>query len=480
MEPRLNVQIKQHQQLSQEKIQSLQLLQMTSVELQAEIDLMLDDNPLLEREESPSAIDEISGVQNSNKDVQDGSEEENSSEPESPLEAMYDVWHVSSGEASPIEEIAVETNFREDLHDDLRFLPYSLRDSFFIVCLIEELDDRGFLTATLSDIARDYERIAKESGVHDASPVDWQLALQRLQSMDPPGVGAANPVEAMILQAERLNRSGRISDQTLSVIKNILRKDLLELARHNRKALIKDAHQKTALLDRALDVLSRLNPYPICKTSHTPQYVQPDIVVVQCNGQFVAKLPSGIYQSVRLKNKDEARKISTDVGHTLASRYSGEARSFMRGLRARQDTLQKIGDALVREQASFFTDGPAALKPWKIGDLAKELGINDSTVSRAVDGKFVLCKTGMCELRSFFSTAGVKSGDPTQLSEEMGPAQIGALITELIADEDPTKPLTDDALCTKLQAKHIEIARRTVAKYRELVGIPSARVRKRH
>ncbi len=480
MEPRLNVLLKQHQQLSQEQIQSLQLLQMTSVELQAEIDLILDNNPLLEREESLTEVDETSISKNSDNDIQNSSEEENSSEPELPLEAMYNVWHVSSSETSPIENIAVETNFREDLLEDLRFLSYSPRDSFFIVCLIEELDDRGFLTTPLDNIARDYERIAKESSVHNVSLADWKLALRRLQSMDPPGIGAVNPVEAMILQAERLNKNGLISDEILTVIEKILREDLLELARHNRKALIKDAHKKSELLDEVLAVLSKLNPYPIRKTSHTPQYVQPDIIILRHNNQFVAKLPTGLYQDVRLKDKDEAREISTNIGQALASRYSDEARSFMRGLLARQETLQKIGDTLVREQKAFFTDGPTSLKPWKIGDLATELGINDSTVSRAVDGKFVLCQTGMYELRSFFSTAGVKSGDPSQLSEELSRAQISALIAKLVANEDPAKPLTDDALCTILQARNIEIARRTVAKYRELVGIPSARVRKRH
>ena len=477
MEPRLSVQLKQHQQLSQEKIQSLQLLHMTSVEIQDEIDLMLDDNPVLEHEESSPNIEETLEEKVPDTPNRETQEDERVSDTEAPLEAMYADWRLPTGESSFIEQIAAKTDFREELLAELRCLPYDRREACLIACLIEELDERGFLVETTEKIARDYDHILKEAGIADASPEEWRLALERLRRMDPPGIGAQSPVEAMILQAERLAENDELAPETLSLVRQILRRDLLELARKNRRALLKLAGQNEALLNEALALLNTLTPYPIHGANDAPQYVVPDIIVEHRNGLLTAVVPSGLCQSVRIKSKTEVPELSS----SLVSRYANEARGFLRGLRARQETLQKIGDILVREQYAFFTDGPSALKPWKIGDLAKELGINDSTVSRAVDGKFVLSEGGMFELRSFFSTAGVRSRDAHgQPVEEMGSAQISALIAEMIAAEDAARPLTDDALALRLKEKNIAIARRTVAKYREMAGIPSARVRKRH
>ena len=156
-----------------------------------------------------------------------------------------------------------------------------------------------------------------------------------------------------------------------------------------------------------------------------------------------------------------------------------EAKAFIQGLEARRRTLQRVADEVVAMQQAYFLEGPSALRPMTLSMIADRLDLSESTVSRAAAGKFILCKHGTIEMRTLFSSAVYRTQSADEGTEEQSAAQIQNLIRELISAENAARPLTDDALSQALKAKGLSVARRTVAKYREIIGIPSARMRKR-
>mgnify|MGYP002689800024 FL=1 len=298
MENHLLATLSQQQVLSQEQQQSLRILQMPTQELLGEIELMLESNPLLEVEEPAQASDDPQArAQEHDDDRRDDRGEDDSefdaAQAETPVDQPYEAWQGASSDEAPFERIPAPESFRDELLADLGCLPLTPRQHLLVACLVEELDDRGFFTSPFETLMRYYARILKEEGVENVTAAEWREALATLQSMDPPGIGTAGPVEALMKQIEGIEPS-IMHAAALETLKRIVSKHLDKVAADNRPALLKLANGKSSILDEALRVLKTLSPYPIARESST-LYIVPDVIVRTQNGVSTAHLLSLIH-----------------------------------------------------------------------------------------------------------------------------------------------------------------------------------------
>ena len=362
MENHLLATLSQQQVLSQEQQQSLRILQMPTQELLGEIELMLESNPLLEVEEPAQASDDPQArAQEHDDDRRDDRGEDDSefdaAQAETPVDQPYEAWQGASSDEAPFERIPAPESFRDELLADLGCLPLTPRQHLLVACLVEELDDRGFFTSPFETLMRYYARILKEEGVENVTAAEWREALATLQSMDPPGIGTAGPVEALMKQIERIEPS-IMHAAALETLKRIVSKHLDKVAADNRPALLKLANGKSSILDEALRVLKTLSPYPIARESST-LYIVPDVIVRTQNGVSTAHLNGSSQLRLRLRINDASSEADPSTRRVLL----GEAKTFIQRIEARRATLQRLADAIVTRQQAYFEHGPAALRP---------------------------------------------------------------------------------------------------------------------
>lgn len=467
MENRLLTTLSQQQTLSLDQQQSLRILQMPTIELLGEIDWMLEENPFLDKEDADSTErHETSPLSSEDTDATVDTPIE------APIDVPYAIWQMATSDDSPFEHIAADTSFRDELHSDLACLSIPSRLRVLVDCLIEELDDRGFINTPIEELSALYASFLQEHNLLDASQLEWENALTILKTMDPPGIGTTGPIQSLQQQIQLYKNDGIISDTVADVLDRIVIHGLSYVAANNITGLQKFLKCDNALLTLALTQLKRLNPYPIARESKT-LYIVPDVLVESHNGTFHAVLNPAVHSSIRLRPSNETLTIKQQFP-TSWQTLKSEAKNFVQSIEARQQTLLRLANKLLAHQKAFFDDGPMALRPLTISQLAQELDLSVPTVSRAVSGKFIACRHGTIEMRTLFSAVSYS----TLTQTEQSATQIQTLIVQLIETENPRHPLSDDDICLQLQTKGITIARRTVAKYRTNAGIPSARARK--
>lgn len=478
METALRTELRQQQILSQVQQQSLRLLQMPAAQLAAEADELIRSNPLLEREESSPGE---RGAEQAAED--EAAVEAGRAEAECPVDAPIGFRSGDSPESdeSPFDRIASRSTVREDLHAELGCMPLSPRERLLAECLIEELSERGFLETPAEEIAAAYAHVLEEAGCRNAAPEEWERAARTVRRLDPPGVGASGPVESLLIQTDRLVQERRISLQTAALMRLLITKNLLKVAQNDRAALLRTAGGDAARLDEALGFLHRLNPYPFDEREQSAvQYVVPDVLVRIRSGKPEAVLNPACQISVRLRDESRLTLFRRSIGEARWQSLAFEAKALLQGLAARRETLLRVASDIVREQSGFFTDAHAALRPMTMADVAGRIGLSESTVSRTVSGKFLLCRRGTLELRSLFSSSIAHAGSPDAAgSAEQSADAAQRRLRALVEGESPASPLSDSALSEKLAAEGFRIARRTVAKYREALGIAPARLRRR-
>lgn len=466
----------QQQTLAPQQQYALRILHMSAEELLEEAERAAEENPLLECDPpAPENEAHPAGEAALHEEAETQRTESESILPEDrgPLENVYSSWSGSSGgdsdDVPAVERVAAEQSLRDDLLAELGSLQVSSLTRELITCLIEELDDSGFLPEPIDAVAESYAKIV-------SAPLSrWSEALDILKTFDPPGIGASGPTEALALQAERLMAEGKIPEAAGRLLIRLLKEKLRQIAAQDRRQLLAAAEGDEALLDAALALLKTLNPHPASGySSQSTQYVIADIVVRDRHGRWEAELNPQAQPSVRLSSV--AQGLAVDEASPFG-RYLAEARRLVSSIEARQSTLLRTAMLAVSRQQAFFTEGRAGLKPLAISEAASELGLSDSTVSRAVSGKFFQCPLGVFELRSLFLLPSVQATDASGMTQAVSPARIRARICALVAEEPPQKPLSDQALTERLNAEGFDITRRTVAKYRDLEGIPAARLR---
>lgn len=441
----LGIKLKQSQQLDRRLQQSLRVLQMSGIELEREVENWLSDNPLLERKDT----DEFSDAESSHYTAparQIGGDE---------------------GE-DMLSNIAGEEDFKQYLHAQVCEHPLSDQEAACVHILIDFLDEQGYLTDSIEDIL-------------DHTPLEWMLdeamlqhALTALKKFDPAGVAAADLTESLILQIERLGECAAKS-AALHIVRNAL--DSIDGNRSQTLARIKKHLPQTdgGTLEAALDLIASLNPFPAAGfASSTPTpYIRPDVRVEESKDGWTVSFNEDAQPALQLNREYCGLMPSEGVSPEWKEKI-GEARQYLDALELRKATVVRLAEYIVKHQADFFTFGEIGLVPLLMKDAAAELGVAESTVSRAAGQKYLSCPRGVFPLHHFFTSAVQTESSGEIFSQTAAKA----VLSQLIDNEDKHKPHTDETIVRLLKLRGIEVSRRTVAKYRESLGIPAAHRRK--
>jgi len=327
--------------------------------------------------------------------------------------------------------------------------------------IIGNLDEDGYLTASLDEIAT----------VGQHKPEHVEEALREVQSLDPAGVGARNLRECLLLEIESMNGKGGVAWQ---IVYSHLR--LLETRQY--KEIARLLGRPLEHVDVAVKMIQRLNPRPGLRYSGAgARVVEPDVSFIKDGDDYIIQMNDEDVPQLRLNAQyrrmlDRENGASKEVRDYVRERYTS-AIQLMKNIEQRKQTIMKVCQAIVRRQTEFLSHGLDRLKPMMIKEVAEEVGVHPSTVSRAVASKYVHTPQGVFELRYFFSEAvqGPSGGSTPLLT-------LKRMVKKMIEDEDRTKPLTDEQITAMLQTQGINVTRRTVAKYREDMKIPSTHQRR--
>ena len=466
MKQALQLKISQHLTLTPQLQQSIKLLQMSTLDLQTEVERILLENPMLERgDEPPETAQPEKPADQPATDV----EQADSSAPENGLESLHDWGNGSQGgnyddDFDPVNNVPINPTLREHLLAQLGEVALTSRDQAIVRLLIEDLDDDGYLTTPLSEIA---QSLPEELGIDEP---ELENGLTRLQDFEPAGVGARSLAESLTLQLTRLPGNTR----SLALAIDIVGEHLALLGARDYTRLKRLLNVDDQALREAQALITRLNPHPASGFgAQDTHYVTPDIVVRKRKGRWVAELNGSAVPRLRV-NQLYARMLSEN--RQSVSDLSGrlqEARWLVKNIQQRFDTIVKVSEAIVERQQAFFEQGEVAMRPMILRDIADELGLHESTVSRVTTQKYLLCPRGLFELKYFFG-----SSLETDSGQECSATAIKAHIRQLLSAENPAKPLSDSAIVEELARQGIQVARRTVAKYREAMQIPPVNQRK--
>jgi RNA polymerase sigma-54 factor len=460
---RHNFELRQGQQVTMTPAlqQSIRLLQLSTLELELELANALADNPMLEQEQDDlHTAAEVSELQS-----------EPRQDPQPELTA--DLRRVKSeDDVGDRDEHAHQPSLQEYLLEQLGTTRSTVRDAALIALLIEDLNEDGFLASPLEEIVG---WMNPELGLELD---DFQYALRLLQSFDPPGVAARDLSECLDLQLQFADpqRYPEVRDAALvKVARALCRQHLSVLASGNMSQLREVMHCDAQMLRRAHALVMRLNPRPGRAWSKSiADFVVPDVLVHPTKQGWVAVLNEAVVPRLRIH-----ALYAQALGRARSGAYAAlhgqlqEARWMIKSVAQRFDTILRVAQAIVAHQQMFFSSGWEAIRPLTLKDIAAELDLHESTVSRATTQKFMLTPFGTFELKRFFSTGLTTAG-----GESTSSTAIQKRIQALIGQEDRNKPLSDSQLVSLFEQEGITIARRTVAKYRELQRIPAAALRK--
>jgi RNA polymerase sigma-54 factor len=521
----LSLRTSQHLALTPQLQQSIRLLQLSTLELSSEVDQMLDDNPFLERtadeaeresfgleqadvpvsqsdrEQEVAAYSGADDTYQSRVSTENGSDESTATITEAPSwegdgsvslspddsewggEARAHGNNLSGDDDMDATELARN---QESLQSFLHRQALSLRLSSEDVCalrfLIESLNDDGYLEDDLSDLARglagdDEEQV--EALVHH-----FTVALRLLQSLEPTGVGARDLAECLSLQLRTLESQDTFDAPTVRVALRVCAQPMELLARRDIKHLAPLCDATDVQVRAAIALIGRLEPKPGRRFIDVERnIVVPDVLVVQIgvSGQakFQVRLNPEVMPRLRVHDIYANALKGHKAGGSDAANFAAlqqrlqEARWFIKNIQQRFDTILRVSSAIVERQKSFFVHGELAMRPLVLREIADELGLHESTISRVTTAKYMATPFGTFELKYFFG-----SGLGTESGGNASSTAVRALIKQFVAAESPKKPLSDNQIAEMLKEQGIECARRTVAKYREGLRIAPASLRK--
>ncbi|MBJ8506726.1 RNA polymerase factor sigma-54 [Acinetobacter seifertii] len=459
--------------------QAIRLLQLSSLELEQEIQIQLDSNPLLEKVEDESVAESLSTLEN--KESNDLTTELNADHlpDDLPVDTEWDdiYTHQSTALGTPeFEEREdnrqVQMTLKEHMLEQVNLLHFSKIDQLIAYCIIDALDDKGFLDAELEEIILAVQHLLNDMDIEEEIEEDEVLVvLKHIQRLDPIGIGSRNLAECLKIQLDFLPKGTEYLKEAQSLLQYyelLIANDLNKLLKQT--GLSKDE------LKFSVDLLKTLKPYPgMDFQKQESEYQIPDVVVakkdqcwqVQLNPDIMPKLRINSFYSSMIRRADQS-----DDNLYLRNQML-EAKNFIKSIDERHKTLLKVATCIVEHQKAFLEIGAEAMKPLVLRDVAEEVELHESTVSRVTTNKYMLTPRGLFELKYFFSShVGTTTGG------EASSTAIRAMIKKLVSNENPRKPLSDNTIAALLKDEGIEVARRTVAKYRESLHIPSSSERK--
>ncbi|ARP88935.1 RNA polymerase sigma-54 factor [Bordetella genomosp. 9] len=456
----------QHLALTPQLQQSIRMLQLSTLDLEAEISQALAENPLLERDDNPAPDDIDANREGS------AHEDEPPPERETPVDEMPGAKGVYADEDGDMPEAARGETLREHLLAQLALTRAGRRDAALVALLIDELDENGYLGSPLEEI------LAWLPAEVEADLDELRAALRLLQSFDPPGIGARDMAECLALQLRHpdVEALPEAADPTvLACARAICAEHLPLLASGNQARLREALLCDDATARRARALILKLDPRPGRRwTVPAADYAIPDVIVRKSRKGWQVVLNSAAMPRLRV-NHIYAQMLGNqrEGGHSALHAQLQQARWMIRNVEQRFDTILRVAQAIVDHQSAFFSQGPSAMRPLILKDIAGELGLHESTISRATTQKYMLTPFGTMELKDFFG-----AGVATESGDTASATAVQAFIKRLVAEENRAKPLSDNQIMLKLAEQGIVIARRTVAKYREALRIAPASVRK--
>ncbi len=528
-----SLQLKMGQQLTMtpQLQQAIRLLQLSTLDLQQEIQEALESNPMLEVSESddshldsgesgdnseqPNEISDnfseekvtatASESESDSGDAQEGEWQENIPE-DLPVDTQWDDIYQGSSNSSSSSAVERDDSFFDSQIDNtetlqeyllwqLNLTPMSETDRTIALAIIDSVEPSGLLSSSIEEIfhglrgdwRENDEDAEQESGELEASELlnedadtdedlslDEVIAVQhRLQLFDPIGSCSVDLSECLMVQ---LNQYAK-ETPGLETAKAVVAEHLALLGSRDYKQLMRKCRVKEPELKVAIDLIQELTPHPGATIgSSDTSYIVPDVFVSKQEGRWIVELNPEIAPKIRINNNYASlvKRADSSEDNTFLRDNLQEARWFLKSLQSRNETLLKVASCIVEKQQGFLDFGPESMKPLVLHDIAEDVGMHESTISRVTTQKYMHTPQGIFELKYFFS-----SHVSTDNGGECSSTAIRAIIKKLVAAEDARKPLSDSKITALLADQGIQVARRTIAKYRESLGIPASNERKR-
>jgi len=482
VKPSLQLRVGQSLSMTPQLQQAIRLLQLSSLELQTEIQEALETNPLLEVEEefnsedlptgdqevkSESAVDEISQLENA--DIPDelptDSEWEDTFDTQVPTQATSQV--MDSGVERDNEDNSGDT-LQEHLLWQMRLTPFTDTELAIATTIIDSIGDDGYLNASLEVIL---ESLGDEDEEVELDEVE--AVLHRIQHFDPVGVAARDLRECLLIQLKLYETEL----DHVELLTELIDKHLDTLAKRDYAQIKRTLKVSDDQLTELVRSIQLLNPRP---GSHiqvdTTEYIVPDVYTRKINGKWQLSLNPDNAPKLQVAEHYASmiKRADNSADNTYLKNNLQEARWFLKSLQSRNETLLKVTEAIIERQSSFLDHGDEAMKPLVLADIAEKVEMHESTISRVTTRKFLHTPRGIFELKHFFS-----SHVSTDTGGECSATAIRAIIKKLVLAENPQKPLSDSKIADILNDQGINVARRTIAKYRETLAIPPSNERKR-
>lgn len=507
MKPTLQLQFGQHLTMTPQLQQAIRLLQLSTLELQTEIQEALDSNPMLEvaddngdpaekTDDSDAApIDYSTAEELLSREAGDGSDgaegpaaldiNSNESIPdELPVDSLWeDVFSSgsantsSSGSGSDDDDNLLEArNAAPETLDallawQLNLTPFSDLDRAIGMAILDAIDERGYLIASLDDI------MAAVADPEDPDAVEMdeiEAVLHRIQQFDPPGVAGRDLRECLLIQLKQLPENTRSRAEAIAIV----REHIALLGSRDFASIMRKLRISESTLKSGIALIQTMNPNPGGRIGSvsTTEYITPDVIVRRKQDRWTVELNPDTAPRLRVNTNYASlvRRADSSADNTYLRNHLQEARWFIKSLLSRNETLLKVSSRIVEHQRAFLELGPEAMKPMVLRDIAEEVGMHESTISRITTQKFMHTPRGIFELKYFFSSHVATTG-----GGEASSTAIRAMIRKLVAQEEAKKPLSDNRIADLLLEQGIEVARRTIAKYRESLNIPPSNERKR-
>ena len=475
--------------------QAIRLLQLSTLDLQQEIQEALESNPMLERQEDGEDFDNSDPMADNAEskpaaEAQDNSFQESTVSTENledgewseripnelPVDTAWEDIYQTSASSLPSNDddewdFTTRTSAGESLQShllwQLNLAPMSDTDRLIAVTLIDSINQQGYLEDTLEEICAGFDPEL------DIELDEVEAVLHRIQQFEPAGVAARTLGECLLLQLRQLPGNTPWMAEAQRLVSDFI--DLLGSRDYSQ--LMRRMKLKEDELRQVIELVQTLNPRPGSQIeSSEPEYVVPDVIVCKDSERWLVELNQEAIPRLRVNPQYAGfvRRADTSADNTFMRNQLQEARWFIKSLQSRNETLMKVATQIVEHQRGFLDHGDEAMKPLVLHDIAEAVGMHESTISRVTTQKYMHTPRGIYELKYFFS-----SHVSTAEGGECSSTAIRAIIKKLVAAENQKKPLSDSKIAGLLEAQGIQVARRTVAKYRESLGIAPSSERKR-
>jgi len=481
MKQSLQLKIGQHLTMTPQLQQAIRLLQLSTLELQTEVQDALDSNAMLEQDEGGSADtpEADGGANGADKDTPVTAAESAETIPDelptdSNWEDVFDTGATSysapdSGGSRDLTETITVSN--GGLHDQLQWqlelTHFSETDQHIARVIIDAIDNDGYLTVSIDDI---HQQLDEQLEIELD---EVQAVLHRIQQFDPIGVAAQDIRESLQLQLRQFN----VDTPWLKEARILVRDHFGLLSNRDYTKLGRKMKLTTDDLQHVIHLIQSLNPRPgSAFDTEEPEYIVPDVYVIKKNDKWKVELNIDSIPKLRINGlyASMIKRGSNSKDNNYLRDNLQEARWFLKSLQSRHDTLLKVANCIVERQQGFFEHGDEAMKPMVLRSIADSIEMHESTISRVTTRKYMHTPRGIYEFKYFFS-----SHVSTESGGECSATAIRAIIKKLVAAENPTKPLSDNKMASVLAEQGINVARRTIAKYRESLSISPSNERKR-